>query len=116
MRIHLDTGQSGEKLAAQWLAQRGYTILACNWKYGRKEIDIIASLDNILHFIEVKTRRGHGFGMPEEQVTRRKLKNIKTAAEAYLEIFPQWRRVQFDIVSIIFAPEGHNIQLLEDIS
>ena len=96
--------------------KKGYTILACNWKYGRKEIDIIASLDNILHFIEVKTRRGHGFGMPEEQVTRKKLKNIKTAAEAYLEIFPQWRRVQFDIVSIIYAPGGHNIQLLEDIS
>lgn len=55
---HLLLGRIGEELAANYLVKNGFYILERNWrsKYGY-EIDIIAFKDNILHFVEVKTRR-----------------------------------------------------------
>jgi putative endonuclease len=63
-------------------------------------VDIIASKENVLHFIEVKTRTGNVFGHPEEQVDRRKMENILSAADEFQETYPEWKRIQFDILSI----------------
>lgn len=116
MPVHLEIGRLGESMAVAWLEARGFTILERNWKSGRKEIDILAANSQVLHVIEVKTRRSEQFGLPEEQVNRRKIKYLQTAAAAYLETHPQWRRLQFDILAITLDAKGHHILLLEDIS
>lgn len=54
MAWHNETGKTGEKLAADWLEKKGFTILEKNWRHKRLEVDIIAEKDNLLHFIEVK--------------------------------------------------------------
>lgn len=116
MSVHLEIGRLGESMAVAWLEARGFSILERNWKYGRKEIDILACKQQVLHVIEVKTRRGGQFGFPEEQVDRRKIRSLQLVAAAYLEIHPQWRRLQYDILAITLQSWQHEVVFLEDIS
>lgn len=113
---HLSIGLRGEQLAAEWLHENGFTLLERNWRCQKREIDLIATKDNVLHFVEVKTRRQVAFGMPETQVDNRKLHSLRIAAAAYLEEHPQWRRVQFDILAIRLLNAGVSIDFLEDVS
>lgn len=109
-------GLRGELLAGKWLEANQFTILAQNWKAGRKEIDIIACKKNCLHFIEVKTRSGHAFGYGEEQVGHRKMKHIREAAQVYLGSHPQWQRIQFDVIAIEYKNGEERLVYFEDLS
>ncbi|MFM6926313.1 MAG: YraN family protein [Ferruginibacter sp.] len=116
MADHNLTGNTGEALAAIYLSEKGYHILHQNWRYGRWEVDIIAEKDSILHFVEVKTRRTRKFGHPEENVDRKKIQNLINAAEEYLYQQPQWKRIQFDVLSItILKDEPVEYFLIEDV-
>jgi putative endonuclease len=117
MAKHLDTGREGEEMAAEWLLAQGFVILYRNWKYSYFELDVIASKDTILHFIEVKTRTTDTYGHPEEGVTAKKLERLMNAGEEFLYQYPEWKRIQYDILSIRLhrykAPEYF---FLEDVS
>jgi putative endonuclease len=106
MAAHNDFGKKGESLAAAWLLERGYALLHQNWKHSRFEIDIIAKKENILHFIEVKARRSNRFGFPEESVDKKKMQNLMNAAEAFQFRFPEWKRIQYDVLSVNVNPDG----------
>ncbi|MBO9205015.1 MULTISPECIES: YraN family protein [Niastella] len=97
---HHDTGKKGEDMAVDYLQQMSFTILDRNWRYARFEIDVIAFRDQVLHIIEVKTRTNLLFGHPEESVTKQKINNMIRGANAYIRKNPQWRQVQFNILSI----------------
>jgi putative endonuclease len=117
MAKHLETGRQGEQLAVEWLLAQGFVILHQNWKHSYFELDIIASKDSILHFIEVKTRTTDTYGYPEEGVTAKKLQRLMNAGEEFLYQNSQWKRIQYNILSIRLhrykAPEYF---FLEDIS
>jgi putative endonuclease len=116
MAEHNLTGNTGEALAAVYLTQNGYKMLHQNWRHSHWEVDIIAEKDGILHFVEVKTRRTRKFGNPEENVDRKKIQNLMNAAEEYLYQYPQWKRIQFDILSItILKDEPVEYFLIEDV-
>jgi putative endonuclease len=116
MAQHNLTGNTGEALAAIYLSQKGYDIMHQNWRHSRWEVDIIAEKDNILHFVEVKTRRTKKFGHPEENVDKKKIQNLINASEAYLYQHPQWKRIQFDILSItILKDEPVEYFFIEDV-
>lgn len=100
MAHHNDTGFFGEKIAADYLSKKGFHILHQNWRFSHLEVDFIASLNNTLHFIEVKTRRTRKFGFPEEDVTKKKIENLINASEEYLSVHPEWKQIQFDVLSI----------------
>ena len=100
MAQHNLTGNTGEALAAAYLSEKGYIIMHQNWRHSRWEVDIIAEKDAILHFVEVKTRRSKKFGHPEENVDKKKIQNLINAAEEHLYQQPQWKRIQFSILSI----------------
>lgn len=87
-------------MAVEWFGKKAYKILAQNWRYRHWEVDLIASRNGILHFIEIKTRTSLLFGFPEEKVSRKKIRHLIGASEEYLHLYPQWKRVQFDILSI----------------
>ena len=74
----------GETLAEQWLVERGYAVVARNYRYRYGEIDRVMEKDATLVFVEVKTRRGSGFGSPAEAVNERKRGQIVRAARHYL--------------------------------
>lgn len=103
MRVtdHLIKGQVGESLACNFLIKKNFTILELNWRSGRYEIDIIAVKNNIIHFVEVKTRHSMKFGYPEQSVSLQKFKHMQSAAAAFLARFRETRQIQFDIVSIL---------------
>ena len=116
MAGHNHTGSKGETLAAAYFAEKGYSLLHQNWRHSHWEVDIIASKNNTLHFIEVKTRRSKKFGMPEEKVGNKKIQNLLNAAEQYLHLHPQWKRIQFDILSIVMLlNEPVEYFLIEDV-
>jgi putative endonuclease len=116
MASHNQTGLSGEAMAAKHLGEKGFNILEQNWRHSHWEVDIIASKDGILHFIEVKTRRTKKFGHPEEAVSEKKIQNLINASEEYLYQFPEWKRIQFDILSITM-PKDEPVEyfLIEDV-
>lgn len=116
MAHHIKTGEYGENLAAGFLQEKGFTILHTNWRHKNWEVDIIASEKNILHFVEVKTRRTKKFGYPEDDVSRKKIINLINAAEEFLYLNTEWKRIQFDIVSInIFRDNQPEIFFIEDV-
>ncbi|NLG49054.1 MAG: YraN family protein [Chloroflexi bacterium] len=81
-------GDLGESLACAALERRGYQIVERNWRPRlwdtRGEIDIVARDGDCWAFVEVKTRRGHRTGLPEEAMTPRKLATVTELAQAYL--------------------------------
>ena len=79
------------------------------------EIDIIASLNLKLHFVEVKTRTNSKFGLPEESVSQTKMNRLKIAAEAYLLQHPEWEKIQFDVIAIMIEKDKETIFLIDDV-
>ncbi|MDR3713042.1 MAG: YraN family protein [Puia sp.] len=108
MSDHNNLGGRGEELAAEWLIGHGYRIVHRNWRQGRYEVDIIACRKNILHFIEVKTRSSHLFGLPEENISSKKIRNMMKAASAFLYRHPLWKKVQYDVLAISGPAAGKN--------
>ena len=94
-------GTEGERLAGEYLAGNGYVILERNYRSGRSEIDLIVSKDDVLVFVEVKTRSRVDFGMPEDWVDEKKAEMITSGAEDYLEENEWNGNIRFDIVAII---------------
>jgi putative endonuclease len=116
MATHLETGKTGEDLAAAWLIANQYTILYRNWRYGHYEIDIIALKENILCFIEVKCLHSTEMGYPEDKVTRKKFRNIQFAADHYLRVHPGYKWIQYHILSItLYKDREPEYFLLEDV-
>jgi putative endonuclease len=115
MTKHTEIGTNGERIAAKFLQNKGYRILAQNWRYGKKEVDIIAETARDLVFVEVKTRSGFAFGFPEEAVTPQKKAFLKTAAAAYFEAAATQKLLRFDIISILLrADTSHELHHIED--
>jgi putative endonuclease len=114
MAKHLVTGRTGEDLAVSFLMKNGYQILHRNWRYKHWEADVIVARHEVLHIVEVKTKRNIKYGYPEDAVTRRKIKYLLGVAEAYLEMFPKWQRIQLDIVAIVLEPQLQML-LIEDV-
>jgi putative endonuclease len=106
MAAHNEFGKAGEEMAARWLAGKGFHLLVTNWKSGRYEVDIVASRNGALHFIEVKARHDDRFGKPEDWVGKKKMNHLMKAGVAYQEKYPQWNQVQYDILSILVDPQG----------
>jgi len=108
MSQHNETGKEGEKAAVQYLIKSGYKILDINWIYMHKEIDIVAQLGSKMVFVEVKTRATTAFELPKEAVTKKKMKNLVYAADAYLQLKGIDLEGRFDIISVL-ASDGYKI-------
>jgi putative endonuclease len=115
MGAHQDVGKWGEMKACEYLQKKGFEVLSQNYRYQHAEIDIIAKQGNMLIFVEVKTRTGSGFGMPEEFVNYTKAKLILKAAENYIYSTNWSSDIRFDIISLLLFPDGQfNIRHIED--
>lgn len=98
----LALGQWGEQQAVDYLRSQGFKILARNYRAPVGEIDIIASSRKELLFVEVKTRRGVAFGLPQEAVGARKQQQIIRTAHWYLQNEKIGKlQPRFDVVAIL---------------
>ena len=113
---HLELGRRGEQLAAAYLEQQGYAIVATNFTLpvGRNmrgaivdaEIDLVAYDGPTICFIEVKTRASDWFAPPEANVDLRKRRQIARAARAYRRMFGLVNApYRYDVVTVVL-PAG----------
>lgn len=80
-----ETGRKAEVAAGVYLEMRGFKIIEQNWRLPRYEIDIVASKDDIVHFIEVKYRASNDQGSGFDAITESKIKQMRRAAWAWVE-------------------------------
>jgi putative endonuclease len=102
---HLRTGRHGEEAAYFHLRRLGYTMVARNFRSPRcrGEIDLIGWENDVLCFVEVKTRTTRDVKPGEAAVDRHKRREIAAVVREYLRRFPlscQWR---FDVVSVYYV-------------
>ncbi len=109
-------GQQGERLAADYLRQRGYALLEANFRIGRMgELDLIAKKDGTICFVEVKTRRSTRYGVPSEAVTATKQQTILRLAQIYLSMKGLSESpVRFDVAEVYSNGNGFRIEYLEN--
>ena len=101
-----NTGRMGEELAAAHLEDQGYRVFERNYRFERAEVDLVCfepqEGGGEVVFVEVKTRRGLGFGQPEDAVDDAKQQHVAKAAEAFLyEYRLEGVPCRFDVISIV---------------
>ena len=109
-----DIGRRAEDLAAAWLTQRGYVILARNHDTRRGEVDLVCRAAGVLCFVEVRSRAGSSHGSPEETVDRRKALRVVAAAT-------DWARrhgaldddIRFDVLAVTGSGNAPRFELFE---
>lgn len=103
-------GKTGEDIAESYLVKNGFRIIEKNWNTRFGEIDLIATKNNVLHFVEVKLKVGTYFGSPEEMINKRKIWQVMKTGEAYLlknkQLASQYAKTQVDAVCIVINHEG----------
>lgn len=100
-------GKKGEDIACSMLRRLGYNILDRNWQRRYGELDIVALDGETLVVVEVKTRIGTRYGLPEEAVTSRKLRELINTTHYYKlshEDLPDALRI--DVVALILDEHG----------
>jgi len=107
MADHIELGIKGEKIAVTFLKNKGFQVLECNWRHRRSEIDIIAMDNEILVFIEVKTRSDDYYGRPESFVSEKKKMLMLDASSVYMEKINHDWEIRFDIISVIYHNDAH---------
>lgn len=102
-------GRRGENVAAKFLCNLGYRIIARNFRTELGEIDIIARDGSVLVFVEVKTR-AYDNPTPEEQVNPRKMHQITKVGKLYLSRYgtPQ-PAARFDVVAVVWPKDGEPV-------
>ena len=96
-------GIYGESLSTSFLQKLGYHIIDRNWRFGHGELDIVAIHNQTLVIVEVKTRIGHAYGLPEESVTKSKIRELVRLATLYTQNhshIPELMRI--DVIAIDF--------------
>lgn len=108
MAKHNELGKWGEQLAERHLIDKGYYIRDRDWRFGKRDLDIIAVSEqqNLLVFVEVKTRQNDKFTEPEAAVDPRKIRNLGIAANAYIKEFALDYEIRFDILTIVGTEEA----------
>jgi len=101
-----EIGMLGEKAAAEYLENQGYSVICTNYSCRYGEIDIIAADELYILFTEVKTRAKNSFGTPAEAVNRRKQKKLIITATDYIYKHPVAMQPRFDVIEVITPASG----------
>ena len=97
------------------MERRGYRLVERNYRTRYGELDLILREGDTLVFVEVKLRRGLGFGDPIEAVTPRKQTTIRALAEQYLsDRDPAFDAIRFDVVAILVEGDQPRVHHLRD--
>ena len=119
-----ELGAFGEKMACEYLVEKGCKILGKNWRISFGEIDIIARKKlpfwrffsraaRPIHFVEVKTIVGNNDFFPEERVDYKKQQKLRQLAQIWLQEnnYPQHIPYQIDVIGIAINEQTKNAKL-----
>src|SRR5262249_22294902 len=113
---HLSTGRRGEEEAYFYLRNRGYVMIARNYRSprSRSELDLVGWEGETLCFIEVKTRSTRDLVPAEAAVDAQKQRDLARVAREFLRKVKGARAVRFDVVSVYFAGDRAEVELFKD--
>ncbi len=116
MASHNELGRLGEEKAREFLLKKKYKIVASNWRFRQKEIDMIALKDGFLVIVEVRTRTSSKWEHPRESITPAKIRFLVLAADAYIKQCEIDDPVRFDVVTCMPIKDSDKweIELIED--
>ena len=100
------TGRRAEDEACRYLEGLGFALLERNHRTRWSEIDIIARKKDLILFVEVRSRTGETFGIPEESLNHRKINRLARAALWYIGRLGSSCRYRIDAVCVVFDPAG----------
>lgn len=106
-------GKLGEDIAVKYLERKGYMVLTRNYRFGKVELDIICEYQKEVIFVEVKTRTSDVMAYPERAVGKTKQRNIRLAAENFVEENQITLPARFDIIAVVKG-EKFEIEHIED--
>lgn len=108
MAQHNETGKWGELVATNYLRTQGYEILERDWRWGHRDIDIIARSPDgrQIVFVEVKTRSNDATTNPEDAINIKKIRNIGMAANNYVKTMHLLDELRFDMITIVGRDEA----------
>lgn len=113
MAEHNELGKWGEEVAREHLITQGYAIAGENVRAAGVEIDFIATKDDIICFVEVKTRATE-FVDPIDSIDSRKRRRLVRAADAYMQAYDIPLEPQFDIILVIGNPLNFTVEHIPD--
>lgn len=98
-------GWRGERRAERFYIDRGYAVVARNWRGGGGEIDLVVVRDDVLAAVEVRVRSRGEYGSAAASVTTTKQRRVLGAVRAFVAAYPEWladgyRTVRLDVVAI----------------
>lgn len=102
-------GDWGEALVANYLRERGYTLVAAGYRCRFGEIDLIAKKRGMLCFVEVKLRSNLDYGLPREFVTAAKREKLRMTAQLYLSTHDLDVPTRFDVAEV-YTDAGHTAE------
>ena len=107
-------GLLGERVAARWLLRLGWTIEAHRFRSGHRDLDLVARRDDVVAFVEVKARRGTGFGDPVEAVGWRKRRELVRSAWVWIDRCGRLGEAyRFDVIGVLLTSSGARIRHVE---
>jgi putative endonuclease len=109
-------GTFGEQKAVQHLRASGYTVCETNWRCARGEIDVVATIDDVLVIVEVRTRSMPlRYGTPEQSMTAKKIRTLRMLAQHYMcekcRFDDEMPFVRFDCIAIVVERDCSVVQL-----
>ncbi|SCY84605.1 YraN family protein [Alkaliphilus peptidifermentans] len=109
-------GNIGEEIGRRLLIDKGYSILFQNYRTRFGEIDIIAGKNNVVVFVEVKTRKSTTYGMPREAINYKKQMNYRRLAEHFIQNQPlsRGKDFRFDVIEIIINSDKNEVIHIEN--
>lgn len=114
MAAHNKLGKAGEDAAVEYLERNGYTIRDRNWHKNHLELDIVATYDDELIVVEVKTRSNTEYIIPQDAVDGRKIRRIVIAADAYIKHHQLDMPVRFDIITAVGDKDAFEIEHIKE--
>lgn len=106
-----ELGLLGERIAARWLRRDGWQIVAHRFRSGHRDIDLIVRQGERIAFVEVKARRGVGFGSPVDAVHPRKRRELIRSAQVWIDRFGvSSYSYQFDVIGVLISEPSVRIR------
>jgi putative endonuclease len=107
-------GVLGERVAARWLARRGWAVVAQRFRSGHRDLDLVARRGDLVAFVEVKTRRGLAFGDPVEAVGWRKQRELVRSAWVWIDRRGRpGEAYRFDVIGVLLTAAGVRVRHVE---
>jgi len=109
-KSNVQKGKDAENEALEFLTQKGYELLARNYRFGKGEIDLVVVKENTLVFVEVRSLQSADFGFPEQSISEKKKKLLQKTAENFIFEKNWQKNIRFDVVALL----GKQIEHFED--